>query len=116
MPFETTQTNHESGVVLLALSGSLTMGNQLQRLEWLVEELVKKNQTRIVMDLSQISYLDSAGIGVILKCSGLAKQAGGHLNLAAPTERVLSTLKLVSLDTILTINATPAEAISALSS
>jgi len=89
------------------------MGNQLQRFEWLIDELIKNNHNRIVIDLSKITYLDSAGLGVLVKSSGSVKQAAGKLLLAAPSEQVLNVIKLTSLDSILAIKPTVDEAISA---
>jgi stage II sporulation protein AA (anti-sigma F factor antagonist) len=114
VPFETKQTDLASGVVVLAVSGSMTMGGELQRFEWQVERLIKENKNRLVLEGSQLTYLDSAGIGVLVKCSGLAKAAGGRLHLAAPTERVMNTLKMVSLDTLLAIDASLDAAVAAL--
>ena len=78
MPFETKETDLASGVVVLAVSGSMTMGGELQRFEWQVERLIKENKNRLVLEASQLTYLDSAGIGVLVKISGLAKGAGGR--------------------------------------
>ncbi len=60
MPFEVERSALDSGVTVLVLSGSMTMGNELQQLEWTLQELTRKNQNRIVLDMSKISYLDSA--------------------------------------------------------
>lgn len=113
MPFETQQTDLASGVVVLAIDGSMTMGGQLQRFEWLVEGLIKNDQNRLVIDGSKLNYLDSAGIGVVVKCSGVAKGSGGKLHLAALSERVLGTLKLLNLDSILAIYPSLDEAVAA---
>ncbi len=114
MPFDTEQNTLESGVLVIALSGTMTMGNQLQRFEWMIEELTKNNQNKIVFDMSKITYLDSSGIGVLVKCSALIRNSGGKLRLAGLNDRVLATLKLVGLDEVLPINPTMEEAISAL--
>jgi anti-sigma B factor antagonist len=112
MPFETEQITLDSGIVVLALSGTMTMGNLLQRLEFVVRDLTKENQNRIVIDMSKISYLDSASIGVLLNCSALVRNAGGQLRLAALADRVLATLKLVGLDGLLPISPSREEAVS----
>jgi len=115
MPFDTEQITLDSGILVLALSGTMTMGTLLQRFEWMVEEATKNNQNRIVIDMSKIGYLDSSGMGVLVKCAGLAKNAGGQLRLAGVADKVLTTLKMVGLDGVLLINSTREEAISAIS-
>ena len=69
MPLEIEQTTLDSGVLVLAPAGQMTMGNLLQRFEWKVDELVKANEKKIVLDMAKIDYLDSSGLGVLVKCS-----------------------------------------------
>jgi anti-sigma B factor antagonist len=114
MPFELEQTTLDSGVVVLTLSGTMTMGNQLQRFEWTVEEATKNNQNRIVLDMSQIAYLDSSGIGVLVGCTGKVKSAGGQLRLAGVTDRVMSILKMTGVDRVLNLDLGKDAAIAAL--
>lgn len=116
MPLDVERSDLESGVVLLALTGSLTMGNQLMKLEWLVEELIKEEHNRIVLEMSGITYLDSSSIGVLVGCNGKIAASGGQLRLAAVTARVAAVLSLSKIDTVLSINPTQGDAVSALAS
>jgi anti-sigma B factor antagonist len=104
MPFETNRTATESGVVVLTLTGTMTMGTQLQRFEWQVDELLKGQQKRIVVDMSGISYLDSSAIGVLVGVQGVVKNAGGELRLAGVTDRVAKIFKLSGVDTVLNVD------------
>ena len=88
MPFNLVHTAMDSGVQVLALSGTMTMGSELQSFESAVESLTKDQQNRIVVDMSQISYLDSSAIGVLVGCQGLVKTCGGQMRLAAVASRV----------------------------
>lgn len=114
MPFETEQIALDSGVTVLNLSGTMTMGNQLQHFEWAVEELMKKSQKKIVVDMSKVSYVDSSAIGVLVGCNGMVKDAGGQLYLAGVIERVRAVLKMTSVDNVLTVSPSREEAISSL--
>lgn len=116
MPFETDRKELDSGVLVLTLSGTMTMGNQLQKFEWLVEELTKKQQNRIVVDMSQINYLDSSAIGVLMACHGMVKTSGGQMRLAGVSERVATVFKITGVDGVLVSDATRDEAVSALAS
>lgn len=114
MPFETEQSILDSGVSVLTVSGHMTMGNQLQRFEWMIEELTKKSQNRIVIDMSGVAYIDSSAIGVIIACHGLVTNSGGQLRLACVTNRVGTIFKMAGVDDVLPKNQTREEAVSAL--
>ncbi len=114
MPFDVDRNSLESGVEVLTLSGTMTMGTQLQKFEWMVESLTKEQHNRIVLDMSKVSYLDSSGIGVLVVCQGLAKNSGGQLRLAAVTSRVESILKMAGVDGVLFVDLTKDDAVSAL--
>jgi anti-sigma B factor antagonist len=113
MPFETERTSLESGVQVLALSGTMTMGNQLQKFEWLVEELSKGPEKRIVVDMSKITYLDSSAIGVLVGSHGLVRNAGGQFRLAGLSDRVVAIFKMTGLEGVLQSSPTRDEAVSA---
>jgi anti-anti-sigma factor len=114
MPFEVDRKSLESGVTVLTLTGSMTMGTQLQSFEWLVEDLTKNQQNRIVFDMSGITYVDSSAIGVIVACFGRAKAAGGALRVSGLTDRVATIFKMVGIDSVLLIDPTREAAVASL--
>ena len=101
-------------IQLLELNGRLVLGREGQRLEWQVEELVNAQKTKVIMDMSLVPYVDSAGLGVLVGCNGKIKNAGGEMRLAAVEARVIQLLKLAFLDSIFTMDATVADASKAL--
>lgn len=115
MPFEVERTALDSGVMVLTLSGSMTMGNQLQQLEWAVQELIAKNQNRIVLDMSNVSYLDSSAIGVLVGCHGSVRQGGGQLRLAGVASRVSTIFEITGVDKVLNVDRTRGDSVTALS-
>ena len=56
------------GIVVLELTGPLQMGVECKRLELAVDQLLLEKQTRVVLDLSRVSKVDSAGVGRIVNC------------------------------------------------
>jgi anti-sigma B factor antagonist len=104
MPFDTNRTTLDTGVVLLTLTGTMTMGTQLQRFEWLIDELIKVGQNRVVADMGGISYLDSSAIGVLVGAQGVLKNAGGEFRLAGMADRVSKIFKLAGVDGVLNID------------
>jgi anti-sigma B factor antagonist len=115
MPFEVERNALDSGVMVLVLSGTMTMGNQLQQLEWAIQELTKNNQNRIVLDMSKISYLDSSALGVLIGCHGSLRGSGGQLRLAGVTTRVSAVFKMTGADKVLSVDPTRDDSVSALS-
>lgn len=113
MPLKADRSSLESGVELIKLAGGLTLGRDSQHLEMLIEELIKNNQTRIVLDLAEVSFVDSAGVGILIGSHGKVL-AGGHLRLATLAPRVLNILKISKVDKILALDATVADSLAAL--
>ncbi len=87
-------------VVVLKISGRIILGRDCQQVEWKVEDLVREKKTQLVLDLSAVEHVDSAGVGIIMMCYGKAKKSGGDLRLAGVTGNVEKILKTVSLDRI----------------
>ena len=66
-----------------------------------VADLIGGGTSRIVVDLSGTGFVDSSGLGALIAGLKSARQAGGGLRLAAPTEQVLTILSLTNLDKVL---------------
>ena len=114
MPLKVDRSSLESGVEVIKLAGSLTLGRDAQNFELSVEELVKNQQTRIVLDMTDVSFVDSAGVGVLVGCHGKVATAGGKLRMAALTPRALNVLKISKVDGILFLDPTVDASLAAL--
>ncbi len=79
-------------------------------LKILIEETVASGRTRIVVDLGEVSFIDSSGLGALISGLKTARQAGGDLRLAAVPEQVLTVLRLTNLDRVLPAHDTVADA------
>ncbi|HYL83240.1 MAG TPA: STAS domain-containing protein [Candidatus Angelobacter sp.] len=89
------------GVIILELSGPLQMGVECKRLELAVDELLRDNHTRVILDLSRVTKLDSGGLGKIVSCFSRLKNAGGSLCLTGTTGMIDGLLKLTHADRFL---------------
>ena len=103
----------EPGIVVLELTGRFALGRESQRLESIVDELVKEGCTRAILDLTGVDYCDSAGIGLIALAAGRLKEAGGRLVAVAADGRVLEMLKMTQIDQIVTVRSTAKQAVDA---
>ncbi len=110
MPLQIVKKELKPGVIALELSGQLQMGVECKQLELAVDELLRGNHTRVVLDLSLLSKLDSGGLGRIVNCFSRLKSAGGMLRLAGTTGMIEGVLKLAHADRFLKAYPTALEA------
>jgi anti-sigma B factor antagonist len=97
-------------IVVLEITGKITIGRDCQHLEWAMESLVREKQKKIIFDLTGVSHIDSTGIGIIVMSAGEIKEVGGQLRLAGVNAHVEHVLKLTSMDKVVAWNSTVAEA------
>jgi len=100
----------EPDIVVLELGGRFALGRESQRVQWQVEELVRANEKKVILDLAGLELIDSMGIGVIVYCAGQLKRAGGELRVAGTKGIVHETLKLSKVDTVVGFYPTAAAA------
>jgi anti-sigma B factor antagonist len=98
------------GVMILELGGPLQMGVECKQLELAMDQLLRDGQTRVVLDLSKLTKLDSGGLGKIVNCFSRIKTAGGALCLAGTTRMIDGVLKLAHADRFLKCYPTAREA------
>ena len=108
MPVETKLM--DSGAALVTVIGRLTLGRDVERLEAVVNELLKQGQTKFIFDASALDYADSAGIGTVVACLTNIKKAGGDMRMAGANARVLRLFQMTGVDQLLSLYATVAEA------
>lgn len=104
--------NVDPDLVVLELTGRITMGRDAKQLEWLTDNLIRENKKKVIFDLSGATHIDSTGIGIIVMCSSQLKQAGGKLLLCAQGH-VEQVLKLTSIDKVVELYPTIAAATTA---
>jgi anti-anti-sigma factor len=89
------------GIIVLELSGPLQMGVECKQLELSLDDILREHQTRVVVDLTKVTKLDSCGLGKIVDCFSRLKTAGGSLCLAGTTGMIDGLLKLTHADRFL---------------
>ncbi len=104
------RTNVEPGIAVLVMTGRIAMGSDSQRIEWGLAELLRENCTKVIFDLTEVSFLDSSGIGILMMCHAKLKKAGGGLHIAGARGMVKETLEMTSVDKIVHVYPTAAEA------
>ena len=84
-------------VVILDLKGRLTAGLGDQILREAIDELLAEGRRRILLNLSEVSFLDSAGVGELVAGLKTARRFGAELKLLNVGDRVYSTLDMTRL-------------------
>ncbi len=87
-------------VAVLDLCGKLTRGDGDELLRVTVDGLLAAGRTRLLLNLAQVPYMDSMGIGALLSVRARAVTAGGSAKLLNPLKRVYDVLQLVKLDSV----------------
>jgi anti-sigma B factor antagonist len=108
MPIEARQL--DSGISVVTISGRLSLGAEVERLDAAVNELLKKEQKRIVLDVTTLEYCDSSGLGMLVSGLTRVKKAGGDLKIAGANQRIQRIFKMTGVDTLVSMFATVAEA------
>jgi anti-sigma B factor antagonist len=94
-------TEHVDGAtVVIALKGELDAATTPQ-LKRTIAEVVSRGHNRLVLDLAQLEFLDSTGIGAFVGAQARVREGNGTLHLRAVPERVRSVLRVVGLDSVL---------------
>jgi len=95
--------NMDPDIVVLDVTGRITLGRECKQLEWETDTLVRECRKKVVFDLSAVTHIDSTGIGIIVMCAGKLKQAGGKLRVCAQGH-VEEVLKLTSVDKVVEVH------------
>ena len=99
--------------VVFRLTGRMTLGMRLREVESKISEVADKDVQKLILDLSAIEFLDSAGLGVLMILYGNMKVRGGQLRVVAPGTKVLDVLKMTHTDSILPIDSSLETALAA---
>ena len=102
-----------SGTVqILKLSGYLA-GHTFVELERSLDRSIKGGITRLVLDLADLTYIASAGVGVFINAQHQVRKLGGSLQLVNPAPSVREVFGILGLEAIFTIHATVDQGVKA---
>jgi anti-sigma B factor antagonist len=93
-------TREQSGVVILDTNGTLTLGEGTSALRNKVRELVAAGSHNLVLNLADVTYMDSSGLGELIGAHTTITTAGGEMKLLNLAKRVHDLLKITKLYTV----------------
>jgi anti-sigma B factor antagonist len=94
-------THRDSGqVIVVDLSGRIILGEGSALLRKTVRELLEEKRNKIVLNLGDVDYIDSSGIGELVSAYTAVKNRGGDLKLLNLTKKVRDLIQLTKLYTV----------------
>ena len=87
------------GIAIVDASGRIVFGDESASLRETVKKLILENK-RIVLNLGEVTYIDSGGLGTLVALYTTARSAGGTIKLASLTKRVGDLLQVTKLLTV----------------
>src|SRR5262249_25037622 len=92
------------------MSGRLTMGSDSQTVEWNLAKLLQENHKKVIFDLTNVNFLDSSGIGILVMCHAKLKKAGGELRVAGAQGMVRQVIEMTNVNKLVELYPTSSEA------
>jgi anti-sigma B factor antagonist len=96
MPLEIMQ-REMNGIYLLTLKGRLVLGQESSGMLTVIDNLLASGATRIVINLGQVNYVDSAGLGTLIEMQRKTKAKGGSLKLCHLGPNLRQALEMARL-------------------
>lgn len=91
------EVRSQSDVKVVKLRGRLSLGDAVDRMRDTCDDLLNAGDSRWVVDLEEVSMIDSSGIGLLVRYLTAAKQHGGSLKLLNPSKFAVQTLRMTGL-------------------
>ena len=106
-----TATRQAGGVTVVDISGRITVGEGNVVLREIVRDLAEKGKKAIVLNLGEVQYIDSSGIGELVKAHTTIRNQGGQLKLTNLSKRVHDLLEMTRLSAVFDIQKDETSAI-----
>jgi anti-anti-sigma factor len=103
----------EPDILVMELTGQLTLGNRLMEVEHVIKQHIEKGSKKLVLDVTKLTFLDSAGIGMVMVCSGAIQQAGGRMLIVGAEGKVGRVLELTHIHEVIGMHSDLASACAA---
>ena len=104
-------TRQIGDVSVVDVAGRITLGEGSSTLRDSVREMVSKGQKKILLNLGEVSYIDSSGIGELVSAFTTVTNGGGQLKLLNLTKRVKDLLQITKLYTVFDVHDSEVSAI-----
>ncbi len=99
----TTSTRQVGGVTIVDISGRIELGEESAALRDMVRGLLGEGRKQILLNLGDVNYIDSSGLGALVSSFTSARKQGGELKLLSLTDKVTDLMQITRLYTVFDI-------------
>ena len=99
-------------VAIVDFSGKITLGEGSATLRTTVKELISSGHRKILLNLGDVDYIDSSGIGELVAAYTTVRSASGELKLMQLTKRVKDLIQITRLFTVFDVQSDESAAIT----
>jgi anti-sigma B factor antagonist len=107
----TAGTRQVGGVTVVDISGRIELGEESAAVRDLVSKLLSNGHKQILLNLGDVNYIDSSGLGALVSSFTSARKQGGELKLLNLTDRVTDLMQMTKLYTIFDVREDEAVAV-----
>lgn len=94
------KTTEHYGAVVIELKGNVMGGPEAAELNDLLHKFIEEGKKNVIVDLSDVKFMNSSGLGMLISGYTTMKNGGGNLKLAGATDKIQSLLVITKLITI----------------
>lgn len=90
-------------VTILDVKGRIVLGDEIHQVRDAVRAMLERNKKKIILNLAEVDYIDSSGVGELVGCFTTVRNAGGELKLLNLSQKVKDVLYVTKLYTVFDI-------------
>jgi anti-anti-sigma factor len=90
-------TRKTGNVVIIDIEGKVVLGEGDVEVKKTVDDLLNRGNKKFILNLAKVPYLDSAGLGEIIRCYTTLRKSGGNFKLLSPNRRIVDLLTITKL-------------------
>ncbi len=102
--------NHEDNIIIVSINGRMLDNTQTEELLNAVQNELKEDQNKIVLNLDQLDYINSSGLNCFINILTKARNMGGEVVVINVPEKIKKLLLISKLNTVFTIKDSIEEA------
>ena len=90
-------TRKAGDVIIIDVEGKIVLDDGDVEIKKTVDDLLRRGNKNILLNLAKVPYLDSAGLGEIIRCFTALRKNGGNFKLLSPNQRIIDLLSITKL-------------------
>jgi len=84
-------------IIVIDVEGNILLGDGDVEIKKTVDDYLKRGNKNFLLNLAKVPYLDSAGLGEIIRCFTALRRSGGSFKLLSPNKRIIDLLNITKL-------------------